>query len=111
MGRLCAAPLLTLVRCQIFRNAAVQHFPKLTFHLCTGAGASERAAAVAARLGAVPAGLVLQVIRASQLHQAFWLQVVCRTHQLPAARPAGGGGGAERLRQVEHHGRGAMGAG
>ena len=38
------------------------------------------------------------------------LQVLRRTHQLPAARPAGRRGRPQRLRQVQHHGRGALGA-
>jgi transcriptional regulator with XRE-family HTH domain len=49
--------------------------------------------------------------RASQFHQALRLQVLRRTHQLHAARPTGRRGGAQRLRQVQHHGRRALGAG
>ena len=39
------------------------------------------------------------------------VQVLRRTHQLPAAGPAGGRGRPQRLRQVQHHGRRALGAG
>ena len=50
------------------------------------------------------------VAHAPQLDQALRLQVLRRTHQLPAARPAGRRGRPQRLRQVQHHGRGALGA-
>ena len=42
--------------------------------------------------------------------QALGLQELCRTDHLPAARAAGGRGGAQWLRQEQHHGRRALGA-
>ena len=47
---------------------------------------------------------------APQPDQALRLQVLRRTDHLPAARPAGRRGRPERLRQDQHHGRGALGA-
>ncbi len=53
----------------------------------------------------------LQPAHAPELDQALRLQVLRRTHHLPAAGPAGRRGRPQRLRQVQHHGRGALGAG
>jgi hypothetical protein len=48
--------------------------------------------------------------RASDLDQTRWLQVIRRSHAFPGSGPASRRGRTERVRQVQHHRRRALGA-
>ena len=66
---------------------------------------------IASKINRLASGYTQQASRASQFDQVSRIQVLCRSDPFPAAWATRRRGRAQRLRQVQHHGRRALGAG